>query len=315
MEGSERPWDAVFEGFSSNADLWAAGGGDTTDHILPADGMFAGGVRLPFVRVLKDGKDGPASADNGNSSSSPVKKEEGKSSSAAAASAASEISPKKHGKRVRETWKVSPKSEDKTSSISHAAVAASTNSNCNSSSSSNTSNSSSANNSCDTTPPSSSSQSNNLKVKSEEEPLSAVKTEGNDESKGENEEAVEKPDVIEALKASTGILVVDPTNARRRLEKKVLEEENYQPDQVKNELSLESKCRIYVFLPISLAYKATSRNKITFATCFLIAMASGEERALNQVYLIFFCFYGTVLLKFKPIRQATHDLKCYFRPR
>lgn len=212
VDGSERSWDAVYEGFSSGADLWAAGGGDTTDHILPADGMFADGLRLPFVRVLKDGKD-PAVA------CTPVKKDD------VAPKSSSEISPKKHGKRVRETWKVSPKNEDKTCCITAAP---------NSSSSSN----SNSTNSCDTTTNTPSGESNNLKVKSED-PLSAVKSETKDEE--EDEATAPKVDVVEALAATTGIVVRDVDDVRRRLEKKVLDEENYQPDQASLNLVSDSE--------------------------------------------------------------------------
>lgn len=60
-------------------------------------------------------------------------------------------------------------------------------------------------------------------VKSEQSEESAVKTENVEP------EAVE--DVLEALKRRTGIQVRDETEVRRRWDNKILEEENYQPDQ------------------------------------------------------------------------------------
>jgi len=138
VDCEERDWDEVGLGFASGRDLWANGGGDTTHHILHADAMFGEDhFRLPFVRILDDGKassDGESSKRPLSSASSALLpsssvKEEPKEakeptnnaqhrSTNSASSTHSEISPpgkKHHGKRVpREEWKVSPnKSEEK----------------------------------------------------------------------------------------------------------------------------------------------------------------------------------------------------------
>lgn len=208
----ERDWDPEVLGFSSAPDLWADGGGDTTDHIIPANALWAD-IRLPFVRILKDGKD--------KISMSLAKKETEVVKN-------SEISPgKKHGKRVREEWKVSSKSEEKPA--------------CNSNSSNSNINTSQPSDSRSSSNSGSSSSSSNTRregdegkeevKKGENDPV--VKSEQSEESavKTENVEPETVEDVLEALKRRTGIQVRDEAEVRRRWDYKILEEENYQPDQ------------------------------------------------------------------------------------
>jgi hypothetical protein len=87
-------------------DHWEAGGGADTQHILPAHSLHPLHTRLPFVRILRDGKDpdralttAAGAANAGSLKIETVSPGDGK---------VGEISPgKKHAnKRVREVWAV-----------------------------------------------------------------------------------------------------------------------------------------------------------------------------------------------------------------
>ena len=164
------------------------------------------------MRILKDGKD--------KISVSPVKKETEVVKN-------SEISPgKKHGKRVREEWKVSSKTEEKPACNSN-----SSNSDTNTSQPSDSSSSSNSSSSSSNTRREGEEGKEEEVKKGENDPL--VKSEQSEESavKTENVEPEAVEDVLEALKRRTGIQVRDETEVRRRWDNKILEEENYQPDQ------------------------------------------------------------------------------------
>jgi len=88
----ERGWDGVGCGFEAGEELWAAGGGNETDHIHPADNLDR--KTQPFVRILKDLR-----------TETPRKSGEGRTDSA--------VSPgKKNKRRFLESW-VTPKDKDK----------------------------------------------------------------------------------------------------------------------------------------------------------------------------------------------------------
>ena len=164
------------------------------------------------MRILKDGKD--------KISVSPVKKETEVVKN-------SEISPgKKHGKRVREEWKVSSKTEEKPACNSN-----SSNSDTNTSQPTDSSSSSNSSSSSSNTRREGEEGKEEEVKKGENDPL--VKSEQSEESavKTENVEPEAVEDVLEALKRRTGIQVRDETEVRRRWDNKILEEENYQPDQ------------------------------------------------------------------------------------
>ena len=197
ISSEDKAWDCEVSGFDVGPDLWAAGGGDTTDHIIPANVLWPdNSARLPFVCVLKDDK------------TVSVKKEEVTTSPTKSACGA-DVSPgKKHGKRVREEWKVSTKAEEKTCSSN-------TTQPCNSKRSSGNESSSSSSNNSNT-----SRDTKHSPVKSEDCEVSAVKQEASTPTE----------DVIASLLRRTGICVREEGVVRARWEEVVREEENYQPD-------------------------------------------------------------------------------------
>lgn len=190
----ERDWDCAAEGFHSGEELWAAGGGAETVHIFPADEERR---TLPFVRILKDLRSNPVD--------SPKKTLKDNSDGLKSDSS---VSPgKKHGKRVREEWKVLPaKPEDKTDKEK-------VDKNCEKSSS----------------------QPSPVVIKPELND-SAVKTELACEKDNEKE-----PDPLEVLRERTGIIVQGGLGFESRWSKTVLEEENFQPDCASLNLVKESQ--------------------------------------------------------------------------
>ena len=54
----ERDWDSSAAGFHSGLEVWTAGGGSETDHVVPAAGPTLDSQIMPFVRVLKDLRNG-----------------------------------------------------------------------------------------------------------------------------------------------------------------------------------------------------------------------------------------------------------------
>lgn len=136
MDG-ERDWDEAAaaagggcggglaeSGSLAQPDLWLAGGGIDTQHIVPANSLNLD-LRLPFVRVLKDGKDPDSISSTATTADGcPLKKE----ATAAAASdgtapksqpGGSDISPgkKQHAKRVREVWAVNSCNSNGTAAV------------------------------------------------------------------------------------------------------------------------------------------------------------------------------------------------------
>ena len=185
MIDDERDWDCAAEGFHSGEELWAAGGGADTSHIFPADEERR---TLPFVRILKDLRSNPVD--------SPKKTLKDNSDGLKSDSS---VSPgKKHGKRVREEWKVLPaKPEEKTDKEKVV------DKNCENKNSS---------------------QPSPVVIKPELNE-SAVKTEVACEKDNEKE-----PDPLEVLRERTGIIVRGGLGFENRWSKTVLEEENFQPD-------------------------------------------------------------------------------------
>jgi len=102
IQDGEREWDAAVMSSCAHPDHWEAGGGADTQHILPANALNPVDIRLPFVRILRDGKDPDLSEAGTLPAAVSLKIEavpgDGK---------VGEISPgKKHAKRVREVWAV-----------------------------------------------------------------------------------------------------------------------------------------------------------------------------------------------------------------
>jgi hypothetical protein len=106
IQDGEREWDAAVATSCAQPDHWEAGGGADTQHILPAHSLHPPHTRLPFVRILRDGKDpdralttAAGAANAGSLKIETVSPGDGK---------VGEISPgKKHAnKRVREVWAV-----------------------------------------------------------------------------------------------------------------------------------------------------------------------------------------------------------------
>jgi len=194
VSSEDKNWDEVALGFDAGPDLWAAGGGDVTDHIVPANALWPESrATLPFVRVIPSGKEEVlVKKESDSTPASPTK--EGR----------------KPGKRVREQWTVSPtKAEEKP---------------CSSNSSNNTTTHSSSNSN-------SSSDSNNSNT-SRDTATNPVKSEDNicDVSAVKSESDITTEDVIASLLRRTGITVRGEGEVRRRWRDVVREEENYQPD-------------------------------------------------------------------------------------
>ena len=210
----ERDWDCAAEGFHAGEELWAAGGGAETVHIFPCDEERKA---LPFVRILKDLRtnpvDSPKKTLKDNNNSDGLNK-----------SSDSSVSPgKKHGKRVRETWKVLPaKPEDKTAATTDKEKGVADNTN---------------NKTCEKNASSQQQQASPAVIKPELlSDTSAVKTEPNCESSSSKESsttpgAAEKDsDPLEALRERTGIIIQGGLGFESRWSKTALEEENFQPD-------------------------------------------------------------------------------------
>ena len=108
VDDEERDWDGLRSGFFAGPDLWAAGGGNPTDHIVAADCMQPD-LRLPFVRVMKDSntatvKSEPSTdgCDEDGTTPAHVKSEPVDCKNGGSANKKSP----RH--RMREQWKVSP---------------------------------------------------------------------------------------------------------------------------------------------------------------------------------------------------------------
>ena len=116
MSDCDRDWDEFSQGFFACPDLWAAGGGNSTDHIIPANSMQPE-LRLSFVRVMRENADLPRiksePADGEN-----VKSESSSTSDAKSLSNANKKSSARNSRGgVRESWKVSPTKEDSNSKL------------------------------------------------------------------------------------------------------------------------------------------------------------------------------------------------------
>merc|ERR550517_279647 len=202
----EREWDTLTDHVHPGEDLFAYGVGMDTNHIISADDERP---HLPFVRILKED---PRS----NSTDSPKKtlKECGDGSKTDSA-----VSPsKKHGKRVREAWRVlpakpEPEKVEKEKAGEKGAVCSGVGSNVNG----------------DTN--NKNSQPAPAMIKSEQtESAVTVKSEPNNvPSEKESQEKQEK-DPLEILREKTGIVVQPGLGFETRWNETVLEEENYQPD-------------------------------------------------------------------------------------
>ena len=199
----EREWDTLTDHIHPGQELFAYGVGLDTTHIISADDERP---HLPFVRILKDD---PRS----NSTDSPKKtlKECGDGSKTDSA-----VSPsKKHGKRVREAWRVLPaKSEPEKAEKEKGGEKGSNGSNVNGDSNNKNS------------------QPAPAMIKSEQtESAVTVKSEPNQvTSEKEATERQPEQDPLEVLREKTGIVVKQGLGFETRWNETVLEEENYQPD-------------------------------------------------------------------------------------
>jgi len=224
IDDEEKDWDEFTQGFFSAPDLWDAGGGNTTDHIVAANCMQPE-LRLSFVRVMKEDspqedsiKKEPATGEDNNGLA--IKSEQsGETLNHKTSPNNSKKSPRGSRGGVREQWKVSP-TKGEESSVKQNGPTTTNNSsdlhtNCNS-------NSNSKHNAPDNSDENKLTSGDTAKVKCEvdEDELScAVKTE------------IPTEDVIKSLERRSGLSFRDGGDAvRRRLELPVLEEENYQPD-------------------------------------------------------------------------------------
>ena len=194
----EREWDTLTDHIHPGEELFTYGVGLETKHIISADDERP---YLPFVRILKED---PRS----NSTDSPKKtlkdSVEGSKSDAA-------ISPsKKHGKRVREAWRVLPANKEEKVE-KEKTVANSVNGDTNNKNSS---------------------LSAPVLIKSEQnESAVTVKSEPNNvTSDKEGTEKQPEQDPLEVLREKTGIVVKQGLGFETRWNETVLEEENYQPD-------------------------------------------------------------------------------------
>jgi len=200
----EREWDTQTDHIHPGEELFTYGVGLETNHIISADDERP---YLPFVRILKED---PRS----NSAESPKKtlKDSGVEGSKSDAA----ISPsKKHGKRVREAWRVVPANkEEKVEKVEkEKAVAMSVNGDA---------------------PTKNISLPAPVLIKSEQtESAVTVKSEPNNVTS--DKEATERQpqpqqDPLEVLREKTGIVVKQGLGFETRWNETVLEEENYQPD-------------------------------------------------------------------------------------
>ena len=213
MIDDEREWDTLTDHVHPGEELFAYGVGMDTNHIISADDERP---HLPFVRILKEDL-------RSNSTDSPKKtSKDGVCGDGSKVEAA--VSPsKKHGKRVREAWRVLPaKSEpekaekpekpekpEKEKSGEKGAV-------------SNVNGDTNNKNSSQPAP---------VLIKSEQtESAVTVKSETNNVTS--EKESPEKPDKdpLETLREKTGIVVQPGLGFETRWNETVLEEENYQPD-------------------------------------------------------------------------------------
>ena len=199
----DRDWDEFSQGFFACPDLWAAGGGNSTDHIIPANSMQPE-LRLSFVRVMRENADLPRiksePADGEN-----VKSESSTSDAKSLSNANKKSSARNSRGGVRESWKVSPTKEDSNSKLNGPTSNSNDSlSNSNSSNSSNNSNSKHNANSTD--------ENSETKVKCEENGLikdedscvdSAVKK-GSSPAKKKNSNSTTE-DVIQELEARSGL--------------------------------------------------------------------------------------------------------------
>lgn len=208
----ERDWDTLTDDVHPGQELFAYGVGLDTSHIMSADEEKP---HLPFVKILKED---PRS----NNCQSPKKTlkdgAEGQKSDTA-------VSPsKKHGKRVREAWRVlpaktEPEKAEKTASaeknVEKVSVGSSSSSNLNGD-----------------TNNKNSSQPAPVLIKSEQtESAVTVKAEPNNVT-GDKESSERPPeqDPLEVLREKTGIVVQQGLGFETRWIETILEEENYQPD-------------------------------------------------------------------------------------
>jgi len=233
IDDEEKDWDEFTQGFFSGADLWAAGGGNTTDHIIASNCMQPE-LRLSFVRVMRE--------DYHHNAESSVKKEPAsgdddltvtvKSESAdtnhknALLSPNSKKSARKSG-GMREQWKVSPtKGEDSVKQNGPTSYNDSHSNSCNDSSNSN----SKHNATDDKTKVKASDNDTNSDTKIKSEDLENDE-ENNDKKCSAVKNNKNTEDVIKSLERRSGLRFRDGGEAvRQRLVLPVLEEENYQPD-------------------------------------------------------------------------------------
>lgn len=220
----ERNWDSTNSGFHSGLEVWAAGGGLETDHIISAVGPCLDTSVVPFVRVLKDLRvgDGVKTPTTSNKAVTNSKDTNNASDGLNHKNNSDVTSPGKTPKKKvpRETWKVSTnpiktENEKTTTPVSNGTSSFSVTNLTNSTSTDvkDAKTKSTTENETKSTPV------NDEKATSD----SAVKVE-----KVEPEE--EPEDVVDSVMKRTGIVLKEKDALRKRWVEPILEEENYQPD-------------------------------------------------------------------------------------
>lgn len=221
----DQEWDWVGEGFHSGEELWAAGGGSETDHILPADLHVT--PQLPFVRVLRDLRGTGLGSIVPDSSR---KKKDGEGGAGRDGKDSVAVSPgKKHGKTaLREVWKVEtkprhPKPTDQEKDITENTKIVSVVTD-----QKNNSDKQSVVDKINTTPVIKPELPNTVS------PECAVKCEpGSEETTTSSKVEVDKNkniDPLQDIRDRTGIVVKEGAGFETRWVTTVLEEENFQPD-------------------------------------------------------------------------------------
>jgi len=236
----ERDWDWVSEGLDAREDLWKAGGGESSDHVIPAD-QTDNRPNLSFVRVMRDlrgtGLGGVISRDLNSGALHSEKEVKGDH----LGPLGQVVSPGKKHKKVREAWKVETKprppklsSDEIKDKVINSTTEVNGLKNCLDSNKSPVSSVEKQT----VTPPVIKSETPNDSPSAERESESAVKEELAETPETDCSEPVKK-EPLELLRERTGIVVRDGFEERWTSE--VLEEENYQPDVASLNLVSEEK--------------------------------------------------------------------------
>jgi len=207
VDDEGRDWDEFSAGFFAGPDLWSAGGGNSTDHILSADSMQPE-LRLPFVRVMKEQHE--VKKEVADIKSEPLTENGNHKSDSTSPSGK-----KSRQRGVRESWKVSPtKNEEAEQKLNGPTPKNDSLSDNNSSNNSKNKQHDKINDSDVSKNSINSETSTQIKVKEEES--CAVKD--------------KKDSVIKSLEERSKLCFRDKEAVFNRVTSPVLEEENYQPD-------------------------------------------------------------------------------------